>query len=79
VPAICPEKEVDFVQDLLPALNLGLTLAQAAGPMTTIMSTKMIASQVQPLCAGIRTPRTTMTDTTIIRAKRILFLPPSLL
>jgi hypothetical protein len=78
-PAIHPEKEANLVQYLLCALDLGLTLAQAAGAMTTIMSTKMIASQAQPPCAGIGTPRTTMTDTTIIRTKRILFLPPSLL
>jgi hypothetical protein len=42
--AICPEKEVDLVQDLLHALNLGLALAQAVGATTTIMSIKMIAS-----------------------------------
>ncbi len=47
-PAIHPEEGVDLVQDLLPALVLGLTLAQAAGATATIMSTKMIASQVQP-------------------------------
>jgi hypothetical protein len=38
------KKEVNLVQDLLCALNLGLALAQAVGAMTTIMSTKMIAS-----------------------------------
>jgi hypothetical protein len=40
-------KEVNLIQDLLRALNLGLALAQAVGAMTTIMSTKMIASQAQ--------------------------------
>jgi hypothetical protein len=44
VPAICPKKEVDLIQDLLRALVLGLALAQAAQATTTIMSTKMIAS-----------------------------------
>jgi hypothetical protein len=40
-PAIYPKKEVDLVQDLLRALNLGLALAQAARAVTIIMSTKM--------------------------------------
>jgi hypothetical protein len=44
-PAICPEKGVDLVQDLLHALVLGLALAQAARATTIIMSTKMIARQ----------------------------------
>jgi hypothetical protein len=35
VPAICPEKEVNLVQDLLCALNLDLALAQAVGATTT--------------------------------------------
>jgi hypothetical protein len=39
--AICPEKEVDLVQDLLCALDLGCALAQAARATTIIMSTKM--------------------------------------
>jgi hypothetical protein len=39
-----PEKEVNLIQDLLCALNLGLALAQADGATTTIMSTKMIAN-----------------------------------
>ncbi len=69
VPTICPEKEVDLVQDLLCALNLGLALAQAAGATTTIMSTKMIASQAQPSCVGILTLRTTIMDTTIVWTK----------
>jgi hypothetical protein len=43
--AICPEREVDLVQDLLHALNPGLALAQAVGATTIIMSIKMIASQ----------------------------------
>ncbi len=69
-PSICMEKEVYLIQDLLCTLDLGLTLAQAAGAMTTI---KMIANQVQPLCAGIHTPRTTMMNTTIIQTKKILY------
>ncbi len=64
-PAICLEEGVDLVQDLLHTLVLSLALAQAAGAMTTIMSTKMIASQVQPPSPGIRTLRTTMRDITI--------------
>ncbi len=75
--AICPEEGVDLIQDLLCALDLGLPLAQAAGAMTTIMSTKMIASQAQPPSAGICTLRTTMTDVTIAWTKEIPFLPPS--
>ncbi len=47
-PEICPEEGVNLVQDLLCALVLGLALAQATGATTIIMSTKMIASQVQP-------------------------------
>jgi hypothetical protein len=45
-PCIMMEEGVDLVQDLLRALVLvlGLTLAQAAGAMTTIMLTKMITS-----------------------------------
>ncbi len=77
---IFPEKEVDLVQDLLHALNLGLALAQAVGTTTTIMSIKMIASQAQPLSASTRTPpRVTMADAFIALTKAILFLPPSLL
>jgi hypothetical protein len=76
-PAIHPEKEVDLVQDLLCALNLGLALAQAARATTTIMLTKMIASQAQSQCPSIHTPKTKMTDTTIAQTKMILFLPPS--
>ncbi len=37
-------KEVDLVQDLLHTIDLGLALAQAAGAITIIMSTKMNAS-----------------------------------
>ncbi len=53
--AICPKEGVNLVQDILCALILvlGLALAQAAGAMTTIMSTMMIASQAQPPSAGI--------------------------
>jgi hypothetical protein len=54
--AIPPEKEVNLAQDLLCALNLGLALTQAVGATTTIMLTKMIASQAQPPSAGTRTP-----------------------
>jgi hypothetical protein len=44
-PEICPEEEVNLVQDFLCTLVLALALAQAAGDTTTIISTKMIASQ----------------------------------
>jgi hypothetical protein len=40
-PAIHPKKEVNLVQDLLRALDLGLALAQAARATTIIMSTQM--------------------------------------
>jgi hypothetical protein len=76
--AICPEKDVNLVQDLLHALNLGLTLAQAVGATTIIMSIKMIASQAQSLSASIRTsPRVTTADAFIALTKAILSLPPS--
>jgi hypothetical protein len=75
-----PEKEVNLVQDLLCTLNLGLALAQAVGATTTIMLTKMIASQVQSPSVGTRTPpRVTMADAFIALTKAILSLPPSLL
>ncbi len=75
--AICPEEEVDLVQDL-HALNLGLALAQAVGAMTTIMSIKMIASRVQSPSAGTCTSlRVTRVDAFIALTKAILFLPPS--
>jgi hypothetical protein len=78
--AVCPEKEVNLVQDLLCALNLGLALAQAVGATTTIMSIKMIANQAQPPSAGTCTPpRVTMADAFIALIKPILFLPPCLL
>ncbi len=77
--AICLEDGVDLVPDLLCVLALGLALAQAAGATTTIMSTKMIASQVQPPSVGICTLRTTMMDITIAQTKGIPCLPPSLL
>jgi hypothetical protein len=77
--AIRPREGVNLVQDLLCALILSLALAQAGGATTTIMLTKIIASQAQPPSADICTPRTTMTDTTITRTKAIPFLPPSLL
>jgi hypothetical protein len=79
-PAICSEKEVDLVQDFLRTLNFGLALAQAAGAMTTIMSTKMTTSRAQPPSAGTRTPpRVTMADAFIALTKAKLSLPPSLL
>jgi hypothetical protein len=70
-PAICLEEGVNLVPDLL----CSLALAQAAGATTTIMSTKMIASRVQPPSTGIHpstcicTPRTTMTEITIAQTK----------
>jgi hypothetical protein len=71
-------KEVNHVQDLLCALNLGLALAQAVGATTTIMLIKMIASQAQHPSAGTRTPlRVTMADAFIALTKVTLFLPPS--
>jgi hypothetical protein len=75
-----PEKEVNLIQDLLCALNLGLALAQADGATTTIMSTKMIANRVQSPSAGTRTPPRVMTaDAFIALTKAILSLPPLLL
>jgi hypothetical protein len=79
VPAIYSEEGVDLVQDLPCILVLGLALAQVAGAMATIISFKMIASQMQPPNAGICTMRMTMTDNIIPRTKTIPFLPPSLL
>jgi hypothetical protein len=84
-PALCPEEGVDLVPDHLCALGFALALNQAAGATTTIMMTKMIAIQVQPLGMGIHpstsihTPRMTMMDITIPQTKTILSLPPSLL
>jgi hypothetical protein len=78
-PAICPEEGGNLVPDLLCLLPLGLALAQAAGVTTTIMLTKMIASQVQPPSRDICTSRTTMMDITIAWTKAISFLPPFLL
>jgi hypothetical protein len=40
-PATCPDEGVNLAPDLFHVL--GLTLAQAAGATTTIMSTKMTA------------------------------------
>jgi hypothetical protein len=79
-PAIHPKEGVNRVQDLLRALILllGVALAQAAGATTTVMLTKMIASQAQPQSMGFCALRTTMTDITIARTKAILFFPPSL-
>jgi hypothetical protein len=76
-PAIHLEKGVNL--DLLCALALVLALAQAAGATKTLMSNNMIANQAQPPNAGVRIPRTTMTDITITRIRAIAFLPPSLL
>jgi hypothetical protein len=80
VPAIRPEKEVDLVQDLLCALNLGLALAQAARATTIIMSTKMTIGQIRPSSMGTCTPpRVMMADAFIALKKLILSLPPFLL
>jgi hypothetical protein len=77
-PAIHPEKEVNFVQDLLCALNLGFALAQAARATTIIMSTKMTVGQICSSSMGTCTPqRVTMADAFIARTKAILCLPPS--
>ena len=75
--AICPEKGVDL--NLLRALALILALAQAAGATKIIMSNNMIATQARRSNAGVCTPRTMMTDITIVRTRAIAFLPPSLL
>jgi hypothetical protein len=78
--AICLEQEVNLVQNLLHALNLGLASAHAVGAMATIMSIKMIASQAHPPSTGTCTPlRVTMADAFIALAKAIPFLPTSLL
>ncbi len=79
VRAIHPEEGVNLVPDLRCTLALVLALAQAAGATKTIMSNNMIAYQVQPPNAGVRIPRTMMTDITIARTRAIAFLPPSLL
>ncbi len=79
VPTICPEEGVDLVPDLLCALVLVLTLAQAAGAKKIIMSNNMIASRAQPPNVGVCTSRTMMTDITIAWTRAIPFLPPSLL
>ena len=77
VLAICLERGVDLVQDLLQALNLGLALAQAVGAMSTITLTKMIASKMQPPSTSACTPpRVTMADTLIALTKVIVFLLP---
>ncbi len=75
--AIRPEKGVDL--DLLCALALVLALTQAAGATKIIMSNNMIGSQAQHPNAGVRTPRTMMTDITIARTRAIAFSLPSLL
>jgi hypothetical protein len=82
--APCPEEGVDLVPDHLHALGLALTLAQAAGATTTIMFTKMTASQVQcsstvihPSTGTCTPPRGTMTDITIAWTKAVQSLPPS--
>jgi hypothetical protein len=80
VPAIHPEKEVNLIQDLLCALNLGLALAQAAKATTIIMLTKTTECRICPSSMGTGTPqRVTMADAFIARTKVILCLPPSLL
>jgi hypothetical protein len=76
--AICPEKGVNLVQDLLHALNPVLALAQTVRATNTIMLTKMIASWAQPPSASTHTPpRVTMADTFIAPKKAIAFLLPS--
>jgi hypothetical protein len=76
--AICPERGVDLVQDLLHALNPVLALSQAIGATNTITSTKMIASRAQPPSASTCTPpRVTMADAFISLTKAIAFLLPS--
>jgi hypothetical protein len=76
-PAICLEKGVNL--NFLRALALVLALAQAAGATKIIMPNNMIASQAQRPNAGVRTPRTKMTNITIAQTRAIAFLPPSLL
>jgi hypothetical protein len=78
-PAICPEEGVNLISDLLRALALVLTLAQAAGATKTIMLNNMIASKLQPPNVGVRIPMMMMTDITIARTRAMAFLPPSLL
>ncbi len=75
--AVCPEKGVNL--NLLCALVLVLALAQATGVTKIIMPNNMITSQAQRPNAGVRTPRTTMTDITIAWTRAIVFLLPSLL
>ncbi len=75
--AVCPEKGVDL--DLPCALDLVLTLAQAAEAMKARMLNNMIRSQAQCPNVGVCTPRTMTTDITIARIRAIVFLPPSLL
>jgi hypothetical protein len=80
VQTTCPEKEVALAQVLLCALVPGLTLAQAAGAMTTIMWLMMIASQGHSQSMGICNPPRVMTaDVSIAPTRAILFLLPSLL
>ncbi len=72
------KKEVNFIQDLLCALDLGLALAQAARATTIILSTKMTIGQICPSSAGTCTPpRVMMADAFIAPTKAILSLPPS--
>jgi hypothetical protein len=76
--AIHPEEGVLFVQNLLCALVLGLTLAQAAGATTTTMWPKMTAGQIRPSSMGTRTPpRVTMVGISIALTRALAFLPPS--
>ncbi len=75
-PAIHPEEEVILVQDLFHALVLSLTLAQAAGAMTTTMWLKMTVGQVHSPSVGTRTPpRVTTADVSIALTRVIPFLP----
>jgi hypothetical protein len=76
--AIRPEEGVVLVQDLLPALILGLALAQKAGATTTTKCLKMTAGQVHSPSVGTCTPlRVTMVDVSITLTRGIPFLPSS--
>jgi hypothetical protein len=76
--AIRLEEGVVLAQDLLCALVLGLTLAQAAGATTITMRLRMTASQARSPSMGTRTPPRVMTaDVSIALTRAIPFLPPS--
>ena len=75
----CSEKGVALVQYLLLALVPALAQAAVAGATPTIMCLMMTASHADPSSAITCTPRTMMTDITIILTRAILFSSPSLL